>query len=80
MYSLSRTQMNVLLLLNKQDALHDASKDSQYWLDRLDVSSLHNDTVVEKSSALNGEGIKLGFSKLLKILERKFTGHILQPF
>lgn len=78
MYLLSRTQMNVLLLLNKQDVAIDSRQDNQYWLERLEVSRLQNDIVVEKSSATNGEGIKLGFSKLLKLLERKFTGQILQ--
>lgn len=71
--------MNVLLLLNKQDIANDDRKDNKYWLERLEVFRLQNDIVVEKCSAMSGEGIKLGFSKLLKLLERKFTGDILQP-
>ena len=60
--------MNVLLLLNKQDVAADGRKDKQYWLEHLDVSRLQNDIIVEQCSAVNGEGIKLGFSKLLKLL------------
>jgi hypothetical protein len=66
----------MLIFLNKQDVAEE--RNQKYWLDQLNVGQLKNDTVVERGSAKTGQGIRTAFGKLLKLLEKRFTGEVQQ--